>query len=559
MLSYCVRQRKRTECVPNSETFVVTKNGRNAMRCICAECGITKFRFISKGEMQGSGFDELIVHGLAAGAKGLYNLGKTGASKAIKSDYVKDRVKGIGKRYLNRAIDSLADDISKKISGKGVDIHKAIGKLPKPKAGWTLPGHKYTGPYNDLENQVKWDRNTGQIYEIYDKPTGKTDAIAMQHDIDYSVCADKGVNVKSCKNVADKKMVQALDAIPWNERQWGHWLARNTINTKQKLGLGVKKKNLDTWEGLANELHKPIKRNFRTRRVIAHKVDDIWCSDLVDMQKLSKWNRGYKYLLMVLDLFSKYGWIVPLKTKTGLEVSKAFESILEKNKPKMLWVDKGKEYYNKNMLDLLAKDKITIYSTENEEKSSVCERWNRTIKDKMYKRFTMQNNTVYVDILPKILASYNNSRHRSIGMTPFQARKPENYGKVYFNLYGDLARENKKTKTNRKPEFRVGDRVRISKYKRVTFDKGYTPNWTEEVFIIDEIRFTNPITYKINDLNGEAIKGTFYREELQKTDQEVYRIEKIIRKSKGKALVKWKGYPDEFNSWVPLKDLDKII
>ena len=560
MLSYCIRQRKKTECVPNSETFVITKNGRNAMRCICAECGITKFRFISKGEMQGSGFDELIVKGLAAGAKGLYNLGKRGASRAIKSDYVKDKVKGIGKRYLNRAVDSLADDLSKKISGRGrgrgLDIHKAIGKLPKPKAGWTLPGHKYTGPYNDLERQVKWDRDTGQIYEIYDQPTGKTDAIAMQHDVDYSVCADKGGNVKSCKNVADKKMVQALDAIPWNERQWGHWLARNTINTKQKLGLGVKKKNaknLDTWEALANELHKPIKRNFTKRRVIAHNVDDIWCSDLVDMQKLSKWNRGYKYLLMVLDLFSKYGWIVPLKTKTGLEVAKAFESLLVKNKPKMLWVDKGKEYYNKNVLDLLAKDKIKVYSTENEEKSSVCERWNRTIKDKMYKRFTMQNNTVYVDILPKILASYNNSRHRSIGMTPIQARKPENYGKVYFNLYGDLARD------NRKPEFRVGDRVRISKYKRVTFDKGYTPNWTEEVFIIDEIRFTNPITYKIKDLNGEVIKGTFYREELQKTDQEVYRIEKIIRKSKGKALVKWKGYPDEFNSWVPLKDLEKII
>ena len=184
----------------------------------------------------------LLSMGWPAGAKGLCNLGKIGASKAIKSDYVKDRVKGIGKRYLNRAVDSLADNLSKKISGKGVDIHKAIGKLPKPKAGWTLPGHKYTGPYNDLENQVKWDRNTGQIYEIYDKPTGKTDAIAMQHDVDYSVCADKGVNVKSCKNAADKKMVRALDAIPWNERQWGHWLARNTINTKQKLGLGVKKK-----------------------------------------------------------------------------------------------------------------------------------------------------------------------------------------------------------------------------------------------------------------------------------------------------------------------------
>ena len=127
------------------------------------------------------------------------------------------------------------------------------------------------------------------------------------------------------------------------------------------------------------------------------------------MQKLSKWNKGYKYLLMVLDIFSKYGWVVPLKTKTGLEVSKSFETILKKAKPKKLWVDKGKEYYNKNIKDLLTKTNIEICSTENEEKSSVCERWNRTNKEKMYKRFTMQNNTVYIDILPKILPSYSNS------------------------------------------------------------------------------------------------------------------------------------------------------
>ena len=126
-------------------------------------------------------------------------------------------------------------------TGSGVDIHKAIGKLPKPKRGWTLPGHKYTGPYNDLENQVKYDKDTGQIYEIYDRPTGKTDAIAMQHDVDYSVCGDD----KACKHKADKKMVKSLDEVPWNERQWGHRLARNSINTKQKLGFGskVKKKH----------------------------------------------------------------------------------------------------------------------------------------------------------------------------------------------------------------------------------------------------------------------------------------------------------------------------
>ena len=198
----------------------------------------------------------------------------------------------------------------------------------------------------------------------------------------------------------------------------------------------------------------------------------------------------------------------------------------------MSWVEKGKEYYDKNDLDLLAKNDVKIYSTENDEKSCVCERWNRTIKTKLYKQFTIRNNTVYIDIVPKILSSYNNSKHRSIGMTPRQAREPQNYGKFYFNLYGNMGFHPMQS------PLEVGDRVRRSKYKRKTFDKGYTPNWTEEVFIIDEIQCTNPITYKIKDLNGEPIKGIFYREELQKTDQEVYRIEKVIRKTKDKALVK---------------------
>ena len=120
--------------------------------------------------------------------------------------------------------------------GGAVDIHKQIGKLPKPKGGWTLPGHKYTGPYNDLENQVRYDPKTGEILEFYDQPTGPTDAVAMQHDVDYSVCGDD----RKCKNKADRKMVKSLDAIPWKERQWGHWLARTIINTKQKLGMGTK-------------------------------------------------------------------------------------------------------------------------------------------------------------------------------------------------------------------------------------------------------------------------------------------------------------------------------
>ena len=126
------------------------------------------------------------------------------------------------------------------MAGGAIDIHKQIGKLPKPKGGWTLPGHKYTGPYNDLENQLRYNPETGEILEIYDQPTGATDAVSMQHDVDYSVCGNKPKNEQvKCKNEADRKMIKSLDAIPWKDRQWGHALARTMINTKQKLGLGL--------------------------------------------------------------------------------------------------------------------------------------------------------------------------------------------------------------------------------------------------------------------------------------------------------------------------------
>ena len=138
-------------------------------------------------------------------------------------------------------------------------------------------------------------------------------------------------------------------------------------------------------------------------------------------------------------------------------------------------------------------------------------------------------------------------------MTPLPARQPQNYGVAYFNLYRGLH----PTCVRDIMSLKIGDRARISKYKRKTFDKD-TPKWTEEVFIVDEIQRTNPITYKIRDQNGDPIKGTFHREELQKTDQTVYRVEKVIRKTKDKTLVKWKGYPDEFNSLVSLKDLKDL-
>ena len=295
---------------------------------------------------------------------------------------------------------------------------------------------------------------------------------------------------------------------------------------------------------LAEELHKPIKRNFNRRRVLVSGIDKIWAADLADMKAFSKFNKGFNFLLLVIDIFSKYGWVLPLKNKEGKTVASALKTIFKERKPEKMWVDKGKEFYNKDVKDL-----IELYSTENEAKSSVVERWIRTMKEKMWKYFTDNNTNVYIDILPDLVKNYNNTKHSSIKMTPVEARKPKNELTVWRNLYPDrleAARIN--------PQFSVGDKVRLSK-KKALCEKGYTTRWTEETFTITKIKHTSPVTYKVADLNGEEIDGTFYEPELQKTRQQIFRIEKVIEKGKNKSLVKWKGYSNDFNSWVDNKDI----
>ena len=275
-------------------------------------------------------------------------------------------------------------------------------------------------------------------------------------------------------------------------------------------------------------------------------IDKIWAADLADMKALSKENEGVNFLLLVIDTFSKYGWIVPLKNKKAQTIVKALKEIFKESgrRPDKLWTDKGTEFFNKDVRDL-----VYLYATENEEKSSIAERWIRTMKENMFKYFTDNNTNKYIDVLPDLVEDYNNTVHSSTKFTPVEASKKENEFKVWRNLYPDLY------KTSRlNPKFSEGDKVRITKKKGV-LEKGYTARWTEEIFTIKKIRETNPITYIIEDLQGEEIKGTFYEPELQKTEQQIYRIEKVIEKEKGKSFVKWKGYPDKFNSWVDNKDL----
>ena len=246
----------------------------------------------------------------------------------------------------------------------------------------------------------------------------------------------------------------------------------------------------------------------------------------MDTQAFSKFNRGVKYLLAVIDVFSKYGWLIPLKDKTGKSVASALKTIFEERKPEKMWVDKGKEFYNKDVKNL-----IELYSTENEEKSSV-ERWIRTMKEKMWKYFTANSTNVYMNVLSDLVKEYNNKRHSSIQMTPVKASKKENELTVWRNLYPEHLEIH-----DIKLKFSVGDKLRISKKKK-TVEKGYTTRWTEEIFTIVEVKRTSPVTYKIAHLNGEEIKGTFYEPELQNTSQELFRIEKVIKTGKKKSLVK---------------------
>ena len=194
------------------------------------------------------------------------------------------------------------------------------------------------------------------------------------------------------------------------------WFRDETKGSKKRKTLVDK----SDWDQLADELHKPIRRKFEKRRVVItgknsdSSIDNTWTADLVDMQPYSRWNKGYKYLLTVLDVFSKYAWVEPIKDKKGETITNASKVIINKRKPTYLWTDKGTEFYNSTFKDYLKENGITLYSTQNVEKSSVIERFNRTLKGEMFKQFTIQNNTIYTEILPKIVEEYNNRYHNTV-------------------------------------------------------------------------------------------------------------------------------------------------
>ena len=302
-------------------------------------------------------------------------------------------------------------------------------------------------------------------------------------------------------------------------------------------------------------LHRPARKKIKRNRIQVAGLDDQWEADLVDVQGLAKFNNNFKYLLTCIDTLSKYAFTVPLKDKTGNSIVKAFRKIFRERQPRKLRTDSGKEFLNRPVQTFLKTRNIIFFTSKNETKSAIVERFNRTLRAKMWRYFTASNQQRYVDVLQHLVDSYNETVHSSTGIAPSKINVM-NAEEVWRKLYKYPGKGLKK-----KPKHRHGDFVRISKTKK-TFEKGYRPNWTREIFKIKRV-YNKPLPeYNIQDLDGEDILGKFLEYELQtvsKDEGQTYKVNKVVRtKGTGAAkqlLISWEGFPDKFQTWIPAKEL----
>ncbi len=307
---------------------------------------------------------------------------------------------------------------------------------------------------------------------------------------------------------------------------------------------------------LSKELHAPVVSRYPMRKIYVDGLDNTWAIDLVDMSEWAASNSGFKWMLNIVDVFSRYAWSVPMQNKTAPIVLEALKSVVKSGrKPKKIWWDQGGEFVNVKMNAYLKKEDIVGYHTYGTYGSVMVERFNRTLKGRMWRRFTEENTRRWVDMLPQLLQEYNNSKHRSIKMTPTEASNPKREKALLTLQYKD-AHEHLDPPTT-PPKFALGDWVRISREKG-HFEKGYLPNWSREIFKVISILHTNPRVYEIKDLKGERIKGAFYEQNLQKTIERPsgdFLVEKVldtkVEKGQKFLLVKWLGYNKSFNRWIP--------
>ena len=254
------------------------------------------------------------------------------------------------------------------------------------------------GPFTKNKKELKKFMQTGNTDFIY---RNKLDKACFQHDMAYGKTKDLVKRTQSDKVLRDKAFKIASDP-KYDGYQRGLASMVYKFFDKKSSGSGIT--NEPNYQ-LANELNKLIIKTFKKRKGYSSFRDDIWGADLADMQSLTKYNKGIKYLLCAIDLFSKYAWVIPIKDKKGTSIVNAFKKILSDSnrKPNKIWVDQGSEFYNKSFKDFLKINNIEMYSTYNEGKSVVAERFIRTLQNKTFKHMTAISKNVYFDVLDDIV------------------------------------------------------------------------------------------------------------------------------------------------------------
>ena len=360
------------------------------------------------------------------------------------------------------------------------------------------------GPFTRHKERIKEFKCTGDTHLLY---RNELDKACFKHDAAYAKYKDVENRL-----ISDQKLRNSAYDIASNPKYDGYQRGLASmvykffdskvapLDKKTMSGKGIKNNKV-----LAEELYKPVIKKFNKRNVYSQFRDNIWGVDLADTQSLSKKNKGIKYLLCAIDLFSKYAFVVPLKDKKGISIVNAFNKIIKQSnrKPNKTWVDQGGEFYNRAFKKCLSDNDIIMYSTFSEGKSVVAERFIRTLKDKLYKHMTATGKNVYYDVLGDIVNEYNNTKHNTIKMKPKDVKNDNK--RLYIDEHNEKS-----------ARYNIGDRVRISKFKNI-FAKGYTPNWSREIFIVNKINDTVPYTYNLKDLNDEEIIGSLYDKELKKT------------------------------------------
>ena len=375
------------------------------------------------------------------------------------------------------------------------------------------------GPFTRHKERIKKFKQTGDTGYIY---RNELDKACFQHDSAYADHKDL-IN----RTEADKVLRDKAYNIASNPEYHGYQRGLASMvytffdkkstaepSSLERMGSGfktlkntAKSSSLERSSSiLADELHKPIIKKIEKRKVYSQFKDNLWGADLVDMQSLSRKNKDIKYLLCAIDLFSKYAFVIPLKDKKGISIVNGFNKIIKQSnrKPNKIWVDQGGEFYNDAFKKWFSDNDIIMYPAYNEGKSVVAERFIRTLKNKLYKHMTATGKNVYYDVLDDVVNKYNNTKHSTIKMKPIDVG--DNNKRVYVDEHNE-----------KDSRFKVGDRVRISRFKNI-FAKGYDPNWSKEIFFVDKVNDTVPYTYNLKDLNNEEIMGSFYDKELQKTE-----------------------------------------